>query len=226
MFLVILTGLILGMLIPFIASRFGKIELCNPGSELLALWHKPCFPKPKSKRLTSVLYKKWQKMLYFSGFWGILTAGMFLFLFLYMPVAPFLCMAFFYIIFMLMAIDAQFFLLPDFFTIPLLLLGFVASLNGLLPFDEAVFGAVTGYALSVISVLVLAFKKQPEFGGGDVKMLTALGAWLGFENLGICLVISFIFFLVPALVKRTNVGAYGPALGLAAIVTFFYRYFF
>lgn len=72
-------------------------------------------------------------------------------------------------------------LLPDSLTLPLTWAGLiVAALGWNLPLKEAVWGAVAGY-LSLWSVYWL-FKLttgKEGMGGGDFKLLAALGAWLG-----------------------------------------------
>ncbi len=72
-------------------------------------------------------------------------------------------------------------LLPDALTLPLAWAGLIAAAMGwTLPLAEALWGAVAGY-LSLWSVYWL-FKLttgKEGMGGGDFKLLAALGAWLG-----------------------------------------------
>jgi leader peptidase (prepilin peptidase)/N-methyltransferase len=79
-------------------------------------------------------------------------------------------------------IDWQTTLLPDALTQPLLWLGLIASASQwvALPLTQAVWGAVWGYAAlwSVATVFERITGKQ-GMGGGDFKLLAALGAWLG-----------------------------------------------
>ena len=133
---------------------------------------------------------------------------------------------FFITIGLLMAIDHQYFLLPDFFTIPLLFCGFGFSLaTGFLTPWASFLGAVFGYALCTVSVWIMHLRlKRAEFGAGDVKMVTALGAWMGYEGLNITLALSFVFFAVWARLTHRKTGAFGPALGLAAILVLFGLY--
>ena len=132
---------------------------------------------------------------------------------------------FVYIICICIIIDQQFFLLPDFWTLPLLLAGFAFAVQQpLISPVESLAGAMFGYAVCVVSVLLVRCFKQTEFGGGDVKMLTALGAWLGAMGLCYALVLSVVFFCLTALCTKRAVGAYGPALGFAALMILFYIY--
>lgn len=219
-------GFILGFFLPLLASRFGKIISSDPGSMLYLLCHRPRFPQSKKKKRIELLKFKWQKMLYFSIGWGAFLSCLFIFISSqYPPVFWGWLGIFCYIICVCIIIDQQFFLLPDFWTIPLLLLGFGFSLAT--PFIspvESLIGAVFGYTVCVASVFFVRLFKQTEFGGGDVKMLTALGAWLGYMGLCSTLVLSFVLFLIPALLQQKKVGAYGPALGFASLIVLFWIY--
>ena len=126
----------------------------------------------------------------------------------------------------LLVIDAQYWLLPDFFTIPLLLLGMFFALNcPKLGIQMGLVGASGGYILSVLSVFITGlFFKNPQFGGGDVKMLTALGAWIGILGLSYTLILSFLLFIVFNILPIQKKGAYGPALATAALCVFFIMY--
>ena len=91
--------------------------------------------------------------------------------------------------------------------------------------ETGLIGACSGYLLSVLSVFVMGFcSKNPQFGGGDVKMLTAIGAWLGILGLSYTLVLSFLLFIVLNTLPIQKKGAYGPALGIAALLLFFIMY--
>lgn len=72
-------------------------------------------------------------------------------------------------------------LLPDALTLPLLWGGLLAAVLGwTLPLSEAVWGAMLGFA--GLWVVVWAFERvtgKEAMGGGDFKLLAALGAWLG-----------------------------------------------
>lgn len=228
MILTLIIGLFLGLTIPVTASRFGKVLPADPGMVIATLWHKPCFPKTNNPTRQKQLKDKWMKMLYFSIGWGVVLSLLFVSAYCLFPndMFYFAC-AFFYIVGMLMAVDHQYYLLPDFFTIPLLLLGLTAAFyieTPQLSFEAKLVGAWFGYALSTISVLLMYFFKKCEFGAGDVKMLTAFGAWFGVLALNIVVVLSFIFFAVMVMIKKKRADAFGPALGLAGIIGFFLVY--
>lgn len=105
----------------------------------------------------------------------------------------------------LSAIDFDTQLLPDSITLPLVWLGITFNLfNTFTSLESAVIGAMAGY-LSLWSISFL-FKKltgRDGMGGGDFKLLAALGAWLGWK-------------LLPSIVLLSSVV--GAAVGIALIV--------
>ena len=220
-------GFLGGMIIPVTASRFGKVLPADPGGILATLWHKPQIPKNRSNVHYCLWQYKWKKMLYFSFAWGIVMAGLFACSAVYLGPNHIVWIgAFLMTIGLLMAVDHQYFLLPDFFTIPLLFCGFGFSLatGFLTPWDSFI-GATFGYVLCTVSVWIMHLRlKRAEFGAGDVKMVTALGAWFGYMGLNVTLLLSFVFFAMWAGLTRRKTGAFGPALGLAAIIVLFYLY--
>ena len=95
----------------------------------------------------------------------------------------------------LAGIDINEKLLPDQITLPLLWIGLFANINGTFaPLPDAVTGAIAGY-LSLWS-LYWMFKLvtgKEGMGYGDFKLLSALGAWLGWQMLPLVILISSTF---------------------------------
>lgn len=95
--------------------------------------------------------------------------------------------------------------------------GFLASLFG------AFVGGGIIYATGILGEL--AFKKE-SMGGGDVKLMAMMGAFLGWKN------VLAIFFLAPMIAlpiglyvkfkKKEDYIPYGPFLSLAAVVILFF----
>lgn len=226
MLLTLFTGFLLGLSIPAVASRFGKILPADPGLVLATFWHKPHFPQAHNTKRAKLLKLKWIKISLFSIIWGVIL--MFLFGCAYKFIgAEYIIWfgMFLYIVALSMAVDQQYYLLPDFLTVPLLFLGFGFTIfTNLLTPQNAFFGALFAYALSTLSVFVMNLFRKAEFGAGDVKMVTALGAWLGYMGLNLTLVLSFAFFSLWAIWRHKRTGAFGPALGLAAILILFFQY--
>jgi len=84
-------------------------------------------------------------------------------------------------------------LLPDNITLPLLWLGLLANLNNntFASLDSAVLGAVFGYlSLWWVFWLFKLLTGKEGMGHGDFKLLAALGAWLGWQQLLLIILLS------------------------------------
>ena len=218
-------GFTIGFLIPAVASRFGKVLPADPGRILKTLWHKPHFPKDSSVARNRLLKAKWIRFGIRSLGWGLILSILFgaSQIFLSPDLAPY-APIFITIVCLGIVVDAQYFLLPDFLTIPLLLSGFAVSLaaSALSP-EASIAGAIFGYGVSTLAGLMMRHPAS-ELGGGDVKMLTGMGAWLGILGLNFTLVLSFLLFAAAATWLNRRSGAYGPALGVAGLLSLFLVY--
>lgn len=89
-------------------------------------------------------------------------------------------------------IDADTGLLPDSITLPLLWIGLLAATQGVFcTLEEAVFGAVGGYmALWLVFHGFRLLTGKEGMGFGDFKLLAALGAWLGWQQLPLILLLA------------------------------------
>lgn len=79
-------------------------------------------------------------------------------------------------------IDLETYYLPDYFTYSVLWLGLIGSALGYLPLSprDAILGSSLGYFLPwSVNFIYRLWRKRDGFGGGDFKLLAALGAWLG-----------------------------------------------
>lgn len=227
MTIVMFIGFLLGLAIPAFASRFGKILPADPGLVCAMLFHKPRIPNVADLQRRELLDAKWRKMVYFSVGWGVVMGFLFAYARAFLPHIYVYACLFFYLTALLMAVDQQYYLLPDFFTIPLLLIGITFacfSSDTVLTMNERIVGAWFGYIISTLSVFIMSFFKKGEFGAGDVKMLTAFGIWLGPFGLNVTLLLSFLFFYATAWIKKRRADAFGPALGIAGIIVFFLLY--
>lgn len=83
------------------------------------------------------------------------------------------------------ALDAEHHWLPDKLTLPLLPAGLVVAWVGIGPALEArLIGAAAGYgALAGLALLYRLVRGREGLGGGDPKLLAAIGAWLGWTQL-------------------------------------------
>jgi len=132
----------------------------------------------------------------------------------------------------LIMIDFDTFLLPDELTLPLVWLGLLFNINGDIcgGLSNAVIGAVIGYLiLWLIYWLFKLVTKKEGMGYGDFKLLAAIGAWVGWQNLLSVLIISSLTGIVYALLMRLSGRLqpgkpipFGPFLGVAGLITLLY----
>jgi leader peptidase (prepilin peptidase)/N-methyltransferase len=100
--------------------------------------------------------------------------------------------------------------LPDDLTLPLLWGGFVvAALGWTIPLPAALWGAVAGYVpLWAIARFMTVALKREAMGVGDLKLLAALGAWLGWQAiLPIILMASIVGLCIN--LPRAVLGRHG-----------------
>jgi leader peptidase (prepilin peptidase)/N-methyltransferase len=122
-------------------------------------------------------------------------------------------------------IDWGHMLLPNEITQPLCWAGLLASAAGWIDLDiqSSLWGAVVGYLLlwSVAQIYGL-IKKQQGMGQGDFKLLAALGAWLGWQNLGLLVLMASLLGIVHGISHKVRHPQadphfpFGPSLCLAA----------
>ncbi len=130
----------------------------------------------------------------------------------------------------LATIDARTGYLPDALTLPLLLLGLGANyLWGFVPIADAVIGAIAGYgALALLAFFYRRVRGRDGLGGGDAKLLGALGAWTGWMALPLILMIAAFMALIwigllalrGRQITATTPLPFGPALALAGALIF------
>ncbi|NYT58076.1 prepilin peptidase [Alcaligenaceae bacterium] len=125
-------------------------------------------------------------------------------------------------------IDARTRLLPDALTLPMLWLGLsVAWLGwGAVSLHDAVAGAMAGYGFLWLLLQAFRLLRGVEgMGHGDLKLLAALGAWLGWQSLPWVLLAACVTGIVFAMLKGKTFrpsGAYpfGPFLAAAGVAVF------
>ena len=92
----------------------------------------------------------------------------------------------------LAVLDYRHFWLPDALTLPLAFLGFTLAMwvNGV-ELPDRVIGAAAGYgALTLVRLGYRRLRGREGMGGGDPKLLGALGAWMGWQTLPLILLIA------------------------------------
>lgn len=104
----------------------------------------------------------------------------------------------------LAVIDARHFTLPDVLTLPLALGGLVAmALQWPSRLEAAALGAAAGAgAFWLIRVVYRRLRGREGLGLGDVKLMAAAGAWVGWEGLASLVFIAALAGLAVAGLKR------------------------
>ncbi|MGZ8281911.1 MAG: prepilin peptidase [Allosphingosinicella sp.] len=102
------------------------------------------------------------------------------------------------------ALDVEHHWLPDRLTLPLIPLGLVAAWAGFgPPLLDRLLGAALGWGVLVLIAIAYRWLRGREgMGGGDPKLLAALGAWLGAYQLPFLLVGAGVLGLGAALLMR------------------------
>lgn len=115
--------------------------------------------------------------------------------------------------------------LPDTWTLPLLATGGIhAVLVGYPHWSNALLGASVGYLmLFIVDRSWLALHSRHAIGGGDMKLLAALGAWSGIHTLLLllscaCLMAACVGLATGRHHQRTATLPFGPFLVVAALL--------
>lgn len=111
-----------------------------------------------------------------------------------------------WVLLLLIALDAEHHWLPDRLTLPLIPLGLAAAWAGFgPPLPERALGAAIGWAgLAALAWAYRALRGREGLGGGDPKLLAALGAWLGAATLPFILLGAGLAGLAAALLMRAR----------------------
>lgn len=128
-----------------------------------------------------------------------------------------------WILLTLAALDARHFWLPDRLTLPLGAIGLAAGgwASGA-ALGERIIGAVAGFfSLWAIGAAYRRLRGREGLGGGDAKLLGAIGAWLGWQALPFVLLAASLLGLLAAVIGGDLRGerpvAFGAALAAGAV---------
>lgn len=102
------------------------------------------------------------------------------------------------------ALDLEYQWLPDRLTLPLLPLGLLAAWAGFgPPLADRVIGAAMGFLiLWIVAALYRRIRGREGLGGGDPKLLAAIGAWLGWQQVPAVLLGAGLIGIAAVLTKR------------------------
>lgn len=208
-FAVVGLAALVGLLIPGAARRMARRTGRDPASVLAAAIPRPYKRDPRVRALRCALERC-------GVAWGVgLGVCMGVAVALAWPVPPWSTLVLISFLGLAAEVDRRSSILPDVLTLPLLLAGLVLAPLGL---EQAVLGAVVGFALPVLAGLLLHRVRPGAMGGGDVKLLMALGAWVGPQGLAAVVLVALPVFAAERALQGARTGPLGPALALGGVV--------
>ena len=128
-------------------------------------------------------------------------------------------------------IDIQHQIIPDIISLPGIVAGFGFSfLSPLVNWQDSLIGLLIGGGVFyAISMSYYVIRKQEGLGGGDIKLLAMLGAFLGWQSLFFIIFASSLTGLVGGLIamrSQKKGGAtripFGPFLAISGLVYLFF----
>ena len=128
-------------------------------------------------------------------------------------------------------IDIHHQIIPDIISLPGIILGFLFSMvNSSVTWQSSLIGLlIGGGVLYTIAFLYFSLRKQDGMGGGDIKLLAMIGAWLGWQSLPFVILVSSTSGSIAGLIamKWQKKGGstripFGPFLSIAALIYIFY----
>ena len=150
------------------------------------------------------------------------TAALGAFLMFGLSVTALLAAIFFWLLIALAVIDFETGFLPDALTLPLIIIGLLANMGGIIaPITDAVIGAAVGFlAFWIIGIAFHRIRGIEGLGLGDAKLLSAIGAWLGWQALAPVVLAAALIGLTGVFAMRlrgkeinaTTPIPFGPAL--------------
>lgn len=213
-------GFLIGSLIPYAARRFSKFMPATPAYALYRLIKPVKKAKKRSDKYCKLLKEYRIRSLIFAVLSGVLS---YLLALKFEGVQIWFWLLFLWSLMLLAEIDLKMQLLPDLLTLPLLIIGFLFAVTFNLYIDpfESALSAFCGYYIPVIAAVLMLFYSKEAFGGGDIKLLAAIGAWVGLYGLLSTILLACFLFACFAICKKIRVGAFGPSLTIAAIIVLF-----
>lgn len=128
-------------------------------------------------------------------------------------------------------IDIHHQIIPDIISLPGIVIGFLFSLvSSNVTWQSSLIGLLLGGGLLyAIAYIYFFLRKQDGMGGGDIKLLAMIGAWLGWQSLPFVIFTSSLAGSIVGLIamKWQKKGGntripFGPFLSCAALIYTFY----
>lgn len=139
----------------------------------------------------------------------------------------------------IIVIDIHHQIIPDVISLPGIILGVLFSfISPTLTWQSSLLGVLLGGGvLYAVAYLYLLLRKIDGMGGGDIKLLAMIGAWLGWQSLPFVIFVSSFTGTIVGLIAMTRQKKggltripFGPFLSCSALLYTFYSekilYFF
>jgi leader peptidase (prepilin peptidase)/N-methyltransferase len=132
----------------------------------------------------------------------------------------------------IIVIDFYHKIIPDIISLPGIVIGFACSfINPVITWQQSGIGLlIGGGVLYAVAAGYYLFTRREGMGGGDIKLLAMIGAFLGWQSLPFVVFGSSILGAlvgIGAMAKQKKGGKtmipYGPFLSIAALLYMFYR---
>ncbi len=126
-------------------------------------------------------------------------------------------------------IDLKHYIIPDRISLGLIVIGIAISYFLPIGLKGSIFGAIFGFViLYIIATLGKKVFKKEAMGGGDIKLLSGIGAFIGVKGVLFTLFVASLIGSVVGIILiaagRSHLGSrlpFGPYLSLAAILYLF-----
>jgi len=150
----------------------------------------------------------------------LISAGVFLTTFLKfgMSMKLLVYLAFFSLLIVGSAIDAEREIIPDIITIPGIILGLATSFLTIGVFSSLIGGAVGAVVVAFFAILGKLLFKKEAMGGGDIKLLAMIGSFIGWADVLWVLFLASFIGLVFGLLLRKEKIRFGPFLSMTSFI--------
>jgi leader peptidase (prepilin peptidase)/N-methyltransferase len=124
-------------------------------------------------------------------------------------------------------IDFKHFIIPDVISLSLIIVGVIFAFFIPEPsWQSSIIGAAVGFtSFYLIAWAFFKIKGQVGLGGGDIKYVTAIGAFIGIIGLGFVVFFSSVIALIYQILRNIKtkeqtpkIIPYGPFLAIAALI--------
>ena len=138
---------------------------------------------------------------------------------------------FIYSLIIITFIDIDYQIIPDSISIPGIIIGVLFSLtNKTIPFKDSILGLLVGGGSLILVILIYYIITKTEgMGGGDVKLLAMIGAFIGWKGVIFTIFIASLFGTIVGIMemirKQKNMKLaipFGPFLACSAIMYIFF----